>query len=72
MVQYMRASGNRAARMVRADKFMKMETSMLVNTMMVRDQAVVVCMWLQSRRSTMENGVTIDDKVKVLSLIQVV
>ena len=68
----MRASGNRAARMVRADKFMKMETSMLVNTMMARDQVVVVCMWLQSRRSTMENGVTIDDKEKALSLMQAV
>ena len=39
----MRASGNKEARMVKADKFMKMETFMLVNTMMERDQAVVVC-----------------------------
>lgn len=39
----MRASGNKVARMVKADKFMKMETFMLVNTMMERDQAEVVC-----------------------------
>ena len=68
----MKASGNRVTRMVRADKFTKMEIFMLVNTTMARDQAVVVCMWLQNRKSMMENGVTIDDKVKVLSLIQVV
>ena len=68
----MRASGNKEARMVKADKFMKMETFMLANTMMEKDQAVVVCTQLQSKKSTMENGVTIDDKEKVLSLIQVV
>ena len=56
----MRASGNKGARMARADKFMKTEIFMSESTMMVKDLAVVECTTLPNKKSMMENGATID------------
>ena len=63
----MRASGNKVARMVKADKFMKMETFMLVNSMMERDQVEDACTLPRNVRSMTENGAMTEDKEKALS-----
>ena len=61
----MRASGNKGARMVRVDKFTRMEIFMLESTMMVKDLAAVECTMLPNKKSMTENGATIDVKEKV-------
>ena len=60
----MRASGNKAARMVKVDRFMRTEIFMSESTMMVKDLAAVECTTLPNKKSMMENGATIDVKVR--------
>ena len=60
----MRASGNKAARMVRVDRSTRMEIFMSESTMTVKDLAAVECTTLPNKKFMTENGATIDVKEK--------